>query len=151
VRRLTEGRRCRCHGRGHHGDGVTARRARAATADSGEPISAAEARGLACEAGIIPAVPGGRSQVLDLGRKARFHTEAQRVAMMLRDRGCAVEGCDWPPSMCHAHHLTPWSRGGRTTVDDGALLCPRHHTLAHDARYLMRTDSRHEVSFIRRT
>jgi hypothetical protein len=108
---------------------------KAAVLDTGDLVSAATARRLACEAGIIPAVLGSRSQPLDLGRKTRFHTVRQRIALMLRDKGCAVEGCDHPPGMCHAHHLRPWSRGGRTTVDDGVLLCPRHHALAHDSRY----------------
>ncbi|HET6167709.1 MAG TPA: DUF222 domain-containing protein [Marmoricola sp.] len=123
----------------------------AATLDTGERISAAEARRLACEAGIIPAVLGTRSQVLDLGRKTRFHTEPQRVALMLRDRGCAATDCDWPPGMCHAHHLDPWSRGGRTSVDNGMLLCPRHHTLAHDARFQMNGARNGKVTFSRRT
>jgi hypothetical protein len=124
---------------------------RAATLDTSERISASEARRLACEAGIIPAVVSGSSQVLDLGRRTRFHTEPQRIAMMVRDGGCAAEGCDWPPGMCHAHHLTPWSRGGRTSVEDGVLLCPRHHTLAHDGRYRMITGVNRKVVFARRT
>jgi hypothetical protein len=124
---------------------------KAASLDTGEQIAASAARRLACEAGIIPAVLGGTSQVLDLGRKTRFHTEPQRIAMMHRDGGCAAKGCDWPPGMCHAHHLTPWSRGGKTSVDDGVLLCPRHHTLAHDARYQMTTGPNRKVTFARRT
>lgn len=123
---------------------------RAATLDSGQAISASEARRLACEAGIIPAVLGSRSQVLDLGRKSRFHTEPQRVALALRDQGCAVEHCDWPPGMCHAHHPTPWSQGGRTSIQNGQLLCPRHHTLAHDARYQLATSKSGKVTFSRR-
>lgn len=123
----------------------------AATLDTGDRITASEARRLACEAGIIPAVLGSRSQVLDLGRKTRFHTEPQRLALMLRDGGCATLGCDWPPGMCHAHHPTPWSRGGGTSVDNGILLCPRHHTLAHDHRYQLKTDKHGKVSFSRRT
>ena len=122
-----------------------------ATLDTGELISASAARRLACEAGMIPAVLGGRSQPLDLGRKARFHTEPQRIALMLRDGGCAAVGCDWPPGMCHVHHRTPWSRGGMTTVDEGLMLCPRHHTLAHDARYQLKTDRHGKVTFSRRT
>ncbi|MBO9524379.1 MAG: HNH endonuclease, partial [Nocardioidaceae bacterium] len=101
--------------------------------------------------GIIPAVLGSKSQVLDLGRKTRLHTEAQRIALMLRDQGCRAEGCDWPPGMCHAHHGIPWSRGGGTNVRDGMLLCPRHHSLAHDRRYQMKTDSSGRVTFSRRT
>ena len=47
---------------------------RAATLDTGENLSAGRARMLACEAGIIPFVLGGASQVLDAGRERRFHT-----------------------------------------------------------------------------
>lgn len=123
----------------------------AANLDTGERISASEARRLACEAGIIPAVLGSRSQVLDLGRKTRFHNEPQRIAIALRDKGCAAEHCDWPPGMCHAHHPTPWSRGGTTSVANGMLLCPRHHTLAHDARYHLKATKNGRVTFSRRT
>lgn len=124
---------------------------KAATLDTGHRISAAEARRLACEAGIIPAVLGTPSQPLDLGRKTRFHTETQRIALMLRDGGCAVHGCDWPPSMCHAHHPDPWSKGGATSVHNGMLLCPRHHTLAHDVRHQLTTDKHGKVLIGRRT
>jgi hypothetical protein len=130
---------------------------RAATLDTGELISAAQARRLACEAGIIPAVLGSKSQPLDLGRKTRFHTETQRIAITLRDGGCAAVGCDWPPGMCHIHHQHPWSNGGKTSVDDGLMLCPRHHTLAHDARYQLKVEASTDrtrgskVTFTRRT
>jgi hypothetical protein len=124
---------------------------KAAVLDTGEHLSAATGRRLACEAGIIPAVLGGKSQPLDLGRKARFHNETQRIALMLRHRGCAVAGCDCPPGMCHAHHKKPWAKGGTTTLDDAVLLCPRHHTLAHDSRYQMKTDKHGRVTFSRRT
>ncbi len=122
-----------------------------AVLDTGELVSAATVRRLACEAGIIPAVLGSRSQPLDLGRRTRFHNETQRIAMGLRDGGCAAIACDWPPGMCHAHHKKPWSRGGKTSVEDGVLFCPRHHTLAHDARYQMKIDNHGKVTFIRRT
>jgi hypothetical protein len=108
---------------------------RPGTLDTGAVITASQARRLACEAGMIPAVLGGQSQPLDLGRTRRFHSRAQRIAIGLRDGGCTAEGCDWPPGLCHVHHELPWSRGGRTTVEDGRLLCPRHHARAHDPSY----------------
>ncbi|MGO4255044.1 DUF222 domain-containing protein [Marmoricola sp. RAF53] len=123
----------------------------AATLDTGDRITAGEARRLACEAGIIPAVLGSKSQVLDLGRKTRFHTEAQRIVLARRDGGCTAEGCDWPPGMCRAHHGIPWSRGGPTDIEHGRLLCPRHHTLAHDARFQMKAGPNGKVTFSRRT
>ena len=60
----------------------------AAGIDTGGHLSAAAARRLACTAGIIPAVLGGASQVLDLGRRRRFHTPAQRIALHLEQHGC---------------------------------------------------------------
>jgi hypothetical protein len=113
-------------------------------------ITAGQARRLACGAGIIPAVLGGKSQVLDVGRKARFHNKAQRTAMGVRDRGCTALGCDWPPGMCHAHHNQPWSTGGSTNIADGRLLCPRHHSYAHHPKYQMNDAGNGKVSFHRR-
>jgi hypothetical protein len=100
--------------------------------DNGEHLSASNARRLACEAGIIPAVLGGASQVLDLGRESRLHTKPQRIALGIRDRGCTGEGCTRPAWLAEAHHKTPWSQGGGTSVDDAVLLCPWHHHRAHD-------------------
>ncbi|MGH3333994.1 MAG: hypothetical protein ACRDPJ_22095 [Nocardioidaceae bacterium] len=35
---------------------------------------------------------------------------------------------------CASAHaiLSPWSKGGRTSVHNGALLCPYHHHRAHE-------------------
>ncbi len=123
----------------------------AASLDTGGRISAAEARRLACAAAIIPAVLGGASQVLDLGRKTRFHTGPQRVALALRDGGCSAEGCDWPPGMCHSHHDRPWHHGGPTDVKTGRLLCPKHHAIAHDPRYTSTPTAHGKLRFTRRT
>ena len=79
-------------------------------------LDAGAARRLACEAGIIPAVLGGRSQVLDLGRKKRFHTEAQRIAKTIEAGGCEIEGCDWPPGQCHLHHPSAGQTAARPTA-----------------------------------
>lgn len=103
-----------------------------AVLDNGDRISAATARRMACEAGIIPVVLGGKSQVLDLGRTRRYHSKAQRIAIATRDHHCTAEGCDAPAARCHVHHDIPWALGGPTSVKDGRLLCPRHHRAVHD-------------------
>ncbi|WP_141014800.1 HNH endonuclease signature motif containing protein [Nocardioides sambongensis] len=95
-------------------------------------ISADHARRLACTARILPAVLGGKSEVLDLGRARRLFTAAQRTALGLRDKTCRGEGCSIPARWCEAHHLDPWSKGGKTNLDDGVLLCAFHHHLEHD-------------------
>ena len=91
---------------------------------------------MACAAGVIPVVLGGQSEVLDQGRKRRLFTRPQRLAMAIRQSfRCAAEGCTRPTAWCDAHHLVPWSRGGQTNLDDGVLICARHHTLAHHPDY----------------
>ena len=118
--------------------------------DDGSRMSAGQARRLACEAGIIPAVLGKKSQPLDLGRQARLFTKAQRIALGLRDGGCTAQGCETSASGCHAHHDDPWSRHGLTDLANGRLLCPRHHRLAHDPRYEKRVHADNTVTFTRR-
>ncbi|WP_193614239.1 HNH endonuclease signature motif containing protein [Nocardioides lijunqiniae] len=123
---------------------------KAAQLDTGTRISPSLARRMACEAGVIPVVLGGRSQVLDVGRKRRFHTKAQRIAMAVRDGGCIALGCDRPSAWCHAHHLDPWSQGGETSVERGAMLCARHHTLIHHPGYGVTHHEGGKVSFHKR-
>ncbi|MFW6774341.1 DUF222 domain-containing protein [Nocardioides sp. CPCC 205120] len=122
----------------------------AASLDTGHRISPGEARRLACGADLVPAVLGAASEVLDLGRGARLHSRAQRIALIVRDGACTADGCDAPPQRCEAHHETPWSRGGHTTVDQGRLLCHRHHRAAHDAAYLTERLGTGKLRFTRR-
>ena len=124
---------------------------KAAQLCDGTRISAGEARRLACRAGIVPIVLGGASEPLDVGRQRRFHTKPMRVAMGVRDGGCTTLGCDRPPSMCHVHHDQPWATGGDTNPATGRLLCPRHHTLAHDPRYQQKPAPGGKITFTRRT
>ena len=108
---------------------------KSASLDTGGVISPGQARRLACEAAIIPAVLGGQSEVLDLGRSQRFYQRAHRIKAMLEHQGrCAVDGCDQPGS--HMHHPERWADGGETN-GDGIPLCPGHHGRAHDTRYAM--------------
>ncbi|WP_439936923.1 DUF222 domain-containing protein [Nocardia sp. N13] len=118
--------------------------------DDGTRMTAGQARRLACEAGIIPAVLGTSSQPLDLGRAARLYTKAQRIAMGLRDGGCTARGCETTASGCHAHHDDLWSRGGLTDLARGRLLCPAHHRLAHDSRYVVTVHADNTITFARR-
>ena len=123
-----------------------------ASLDTGGRISAGEARRMACSAGIIPVVLGGASVPLDVGRKRRFHTEAQRIAMGIRDGGCTAVGCDAPPGMTEAHHdEVSWGHGGGTSVEKGRLLCPAHHRRIHDLAFQHSLDKHGKVRFTRRT
>ncbi|MGC4109984.1 MAG: HNH endonuclease signature motif containing protein [Nocardioides sp.] len=126
-------------------------RAAAPRLDTGDSVSAGEARRLACGAGLIPAVLGGRSEVLDLGRLRRLFSDAQRVAVGISHETCAGDGCDRPFAWCELHHLVPWSRLGRTDLKDAVPLCQFHHQLIHDDTFRHRLLPDGSVRFERRT
>ena len=107
--------------------------ARATVCGTDVAISGATARRMACAAGVIPAVLGRKGQVLNLGRRSRYASPAQRVAKLVEQGGqCAIEHCDRPASWADAHHWKKrWVDGGRTDLADLIMICPRHHTLAH--------------------
>ena len=113
---------------------------KAVGADTGHDISAEKARQLACNAGIVPAVLGGTSVPLNLGREKRLFSEAQRVALATRYDSCAAAGCDRPFAWSELHHQQPWQHGGVTDLDQAIPLCSFHHRMIHDEGY------RHDVT-----
>ena len=122
-----------------------------ATLDTGDRISAGEARRLACRAGIIPMVLDDDSMPLDLGREQRLFDRYQRIALAHRHGGCTTDGCDRPPSWTEAHHKHPWQHGGATDLADGLPLCPPHHHMAdHPQHWDMHTLPTGGVRFSRR-
>jgi len=109
-----------------------------AVLDHGGPITAAQARMLACDAMIIPAVLGSGSQVLDMGTAVRLFPSTIRRAITLRDRGCTFPGCDRPATWCDAHHVIHWAHGGPTSYGNGVLVCAYHHPLLHQGDWEIR-------------
>lgn len=109
-----------------------------ATLDTRERMQAKLVRRLACNAGVIPVVLGGRSEHVDIGRKTRTFPASIRRLLVARDQGCSFPGCDRPPKHCDAHHIRFWSEGGGTSVENAALLCRHHHTLIHQSEWEVR-------------
>jgi hypothetical protein len=96
------------------------------------PITAGAARRLACEYGIIPAVLGSDSEVLDLGVPNRLATAKQRFHIALRDGGCLFPGCDLPPMSCLPHHRIHHIDGGPTAEHNLDSFCSFHHHCVHE-------------------
>jgi hypothetical protein len=92
-----------------------------AETSTGDRITAEQARRLACQAGIIPVVLGGKGEVLDLGRTRRLFSPAQRKAMGLRDRHCTADGCDVPAAWCEVG--LPRSDGHRHSGREATERC----------------------------
>ena len=97
----------------------------------GGVISAARARWLACDGDVTRIVIGPEGQPLDMGQSTRLFPPHLRRALEVRDRHCVFAGCDAPSHWCDAHHVIHWIDGGDTDLDNGALLCERHHTKVH--------------------
>ena len=116
---------------------------------NGAPISAGEARRLACDAHILPVVLDGPSAPVDVGRDHRLVTGALRLALNARDQGCCYPGCEKPPTSCEGHHILPWWTGGRTALDNTALLCRHHHQLV-EPNPTKRPDDQWELRLDRR-
>jgi hypothetical protein len=89
------------------------------------------ARRYSCDASIARIVFGPDGEILDSGRATRTFTTAQRRAIIARDRCCIWPGCDAPPAWCDCHHCVHWGHDGVTSVENGALLCGRHHDRVH--------------------
>ncbi|WP_245413183.1 HNH endonuclease signature motif containing protein [Arthrobacter celericrescens] len=105
------------------------------------PVPAATLRTLACDADIIPAVLGGQGQILDIGRANRLFPPHLRKAITTRDQGCAFPGCTIPAPWCETHHITYWTHGGPTTIDNGTLLCSHHHHVIHKEQWRIRVEA----------
>jgi hypothetical protein len=91
---------------------------------------------LICGADITPfliTTVEPNTDVLDVGRTERLATPRQAKAISLRQQGiCAGPGCRHP--IAHNHHLTWWSNGGRTDLDNLIGLCRKCHSLVHAGR-----------------
>lgn len=97
----------------------------------GGPLEPRTAERLACTGKVSLAISDVHGEILHLGRARRLASRAQRRALRLRDGTCVFPGCHQSKHL-DAHHLTPWSEGGPTDLDELALLCRRHHVMVHE-------------------
>ena len=111
---------------------VEADHADSASTPDGVRLSDGSTRAVRCDADLLPLIVDSLGIPLDLGRRIRLATEAQRRAIRSRDGGCAFPGCDAPHRWCEAHHCVPWSaEHGRTDCANLVSLCRHHHSVVH--------------------
>ncbi len=83
---------------------------------------------LLSEADIERIVFDGPSRVIEVGKRTRFFTAAQRRAIVVRDRHCRhPAGCDVPAEDCQIDHIVEYGDGGETTLENGRPLCRLHN------------------------
>jgi hypothetical protein len=99
--------------------------------DDGTPITAADARRMACDANIHRAITRADGSILDDGRATRIISAALFTVLCIRDRGCRFPGCDRPCHVTDAHHVKHWIDHGVTAPENLVLLCRFHHGVVH--------------------
>ena len=78
--------------------------------------------------------------VIDVGR-TRYRPPAGLADLVrARDRACVFPTCQTPAERCDIDHLTAWSQGGTTSLDNLVVLCETHHRLKHTPGWTLTRD-----------
>ena len=78
--------------------------------------------------------------VIDVGR-TRYRPPAGLADLVrARDRACVFPTCQTPAERCDIDHLTAWSQGGTTSLDNLVVLCETHHRLKHTPGWALTRD-----------
>ncbi|HVB91768.1 MAG TPA: DUF222 domain-containing protein [Acidimicrobiales bacterium] len=110
------------------------------------PLSHEVARRLACDAKVIVSADNNQGQSLNQGRARRDPTDAQRLEIRRRDKGCRFPGCTHT-EFTDVHHVLHWINGGATDLCNLVELCDQHHRSVHEMGWKMSGDANIELSF----
>ena len=110
-------------------------------------IDAETVQRISCDATIAIAVDDDVGHTMYEGRARRFPTGPQRREVRRRDRRCRFPGCT-NVTFTNVHHIVGWKPGGRTDLDNLALLCLFHHHLVHSKGWTMSGNANEELTFV---
>jgi hypothetical protein len=110
------------------------------------PISAEVARRIACNAHITVSFDAPDGTILDQKQLERDPTEAQRIEIRRRDKGCRFPGCGCK-NVTDVHHIVWASKQGRTVMSNLLTLCVGHHSRVHEGGWKMEGDAQAAVRF----
>ncbi|GGN96974.1 HNH endonuclease signature motif containing protein [Microbispora bryophytorum] len=103
----------------------------------GQMLPVSSVHRLARTSALVRLVMDAEGQVLDMGRKVRLATPAQRRAVYARYATCWIDGCPLPAIMCQIDHADNWSTGGLTDLKLLGPACQFHNRdrYQHPDRY----------------
>ena len=78
--------------------------------------------------------------VVDVGRTRYRPPTGLADLVRARDRACVFPTCQTPSERCDIDHLTAWSQGGTTSLDNLVVLCQAHHRLKHTPGWTLTRD-----------
>jgi hypothetical protein len=83
-----------------------------------------------CIGTITPVIVAADGVRIMLGRETRIANRAQRRALRVLYRSCAL--CEVAFDNCQIHHVGWYSLGGLTNIDQLIPICNKHHHLVHE-------------------
>ncbi|MCY4175672.1 MAG: HNH endonuclease [Acidimicrobiaceae bacterium] len=96
----------------------------------GTKLPAAVLEELSCNARWTGLIYDRAGDAIWRSRSRRSVTETQWQALLAAYGGCFH--CGAPAGMCQAHHITPYSKGGATNLDNLIMVCWNcHHKIHH--------------------
>jgi hypothetical protein len=110
------------------------------------PVSREVARRLACDAKVLVSCDGTAGNSLNLGRTRRDPSDAQRIEIRRRDKGCRFPGCTHT-EFTDVHHVLHWTSGGATDLCNLVELCDQHHRFVHEMGWRLSGDANVELTF----
>ncbi|MEU8194324.1 DUF222 domain-containing protein [Microbispora amethystogenes] len=107
---------------------------------TGQLLPVSSVHRLARTSTLVRIVMDAAGQVLDMGRKVRLATPAQRRAIFARYATCWVDGCPLPATLCQIDHAENWCSGGLTDLKLLGPACQFHNRdrYRHPNRYTRR-------------
>ncbi|MFN2462800.1 MAG: hypothetical protein ABR573_02725 [Candidatus Dormibacteria bacterium] len=118
----------------------------AAVTQYGTHLSVAALGRLSCDASVTHIKLDDRLLPVGISRLKRQLSKREMRALRELHPQCVRPGCRRPASQCDAHHITWWSRGGKTVIEDMCMVCPFHHWQIHEGGWnVARTEDRRFV------
>jgi hypothetical protein len=116
--------------------------------EGGGLIHAETARRLLCNARAQTVVEDVAGDAVSFGRLSREPSAAMMRQLRHRDRECVFPACG-ARRFVEAHHVVWWRNGGRTDLDNLALICSFHHKLVHEHGWSVSRDRGEGVRWFR--
>jgi hypothetical protein len=106
--------------------------ANTSTLKDGTPVPASVARRMACDAGKVPLVLGGKSIQMDYGRALRIASPGQNNFLHTIWDTCSFADCMVPVEWTQTHHTKPFNDDGAKGKTDIGELTPCCTGACHD-------------------
>jgi hypothetical protein len=116
--------------------------------ESGTPLHPDVVRRLLCNARVQIVIEDEAGDAVRFGRMRREPSAAMLRQVRYRDRECVFPGCG-TTAFTEVHHVTFWSAGGRTDLDNLALICSFHHRLVHELGWQLTRSRQGQVRWFR--